>query len=154
MNQLTTDITIEIWKLLSTKELMRTFIVSKNWKIFFLENIRNFKINASKTKITHKGLKNLKRVHTIDLSDCEKITDKGLKNLKGVHTIDLSNCIQISHGLENLKDPQHPDGSVWLAWVDINNLPGNLLPKTLSSKLLSDFNNGFSKEGEYIGEIV
>lgn len=56
--------------------------------------------------------------------------------------------------LEGLKDPEHPDGSVWLTWLDIDNLPENLLPRTLSPKLLTDFNNGFPKEGEYIGEIV
>ena len=55
--------------------------------------------------------------------------------------------------LEGLKDPEHLDGSVWLTWLDINNLPDNLLPKTLSPKLLVDFNNSFPKEGEYIGEI-
>jgi len=52
-----------------------------------------------------------------------------------------------------LKDPEHPDGSVWMTWLDIDNLPDNLLPKTLSAKLLDDFNNGFPKEGEYIKEI-
>ena|SRR3989338_10189816 len=55
--------------------------------------------------------------------------------------------------LDGLKDPEHSDGSVWLAWLDIDNLPDNLLPKTLSPKLLRDFNSGFPKEGEYIGEI-
>ena len=57
-------------------------------------------------------------------------------------------------GLENLKDPQHPDGSVWLTWLDIDDLPDNLLPKTLSPKLLDDFKNGFPNKGEYVGEIV
>jgi ADP-ribose pyrophosphatase YjhB (NUDIX family) len=56
-------------------------------------------------------------------------------------------------GLEDIKDPEHPDGSVWLTWLDIDNLPDNLLPKSLSSKLLDDFNSGFPKEGKYIGEI-
>ncbi len=55
--------------------------------------------------------------------------------------------------LEGLKDPEHPDGSVWLAWLDIDNLPDNLLPKTLSPKLLREFNDGFLNTGEYIGEI-
>ncbi|MBU0569429.1 NUDIX domain-containing protein [Patescibacteria group bacterium] len=61
--------------------------------------------------------------------------------------------INKTDNLEGLKDPQHPDGSVWLTWLDIKNLPDNLLPKTLSQKLLDDFNDGFPKEGEYIGEI-
>lgn len=56
-------------------------------------------------------------------------------------------------GLENLKDPQHPDGSVWLTWLDINNLPDSLLPSDLSPKLLHDFQNGFAKEGEYVGRM-
>ena len=56
--------------------------------------------------------------------------------------------------LEGLKDPQHPDGSVWMTWLDIDKLPSNLLPKTLSPELLNDFNDGFPKEGKYIGEIV
>ena len=56
--------------------------------------------------------------------------------------------------LENRKDPQHSDGSVWLKWLEVEKLPENLLPKTLSSKLLQDYKKGFLKEGEYIGEIV
>lgn len=55
--------------------------------------------------------------------------------------------------LEKLFDPQHPDGSVWLTWLDINKLPENLLPKALSVKLLKDFKEGFPKEGEYVGRI-
>ncbi|KKQ41693.1 MAG: hypothetical protein US60_C0031G0003 [Microgenomates group bacterium GW2011_GWC1_37_8] len=55
--------------------------------------------------------------------------------------------------LDGLKDPEHPDGLVWLTWLDIDSLPNNLLPRTLSSKLLTDFNNEFPKDGEYIGEI-
>ncbi len=56
-------------------------------------------------------------------------------------------------GLENMKDPQHPDGSVWLTWLDINNLPNSLLPSALTPILLDDFQNGFSKEGKYVGQI-
>lgn len=55
--------------------------------------------------------------------------------------------------LEGIKDPQHPDGSTWITWLNLDKLPSNLLPKTLSPKLLNDFNDGFPKEGEYIGEI-
>jgi len=55
--------------------------------------------------------------------------------------------------LEGLKDSQHPDGSVWLTWLDINNLPDNLFPHPLSQKLLSDFKSGFQKEGEYVGRM-
>ncbi len=55
--------------------------------------------------------------------------------------------------LDNHLDPQHSDGSVWLTWLDINKLPENLLPKTLSPKLQKDYKNGFKKVGEYIGKI-
>lgn len=55
--------------------------------------------------------------------------------------------------LEKLPDPQHFDGSVWLTWLDVNNLPENLLPKALSAKLLKDFKGGFPKRGEYVGRM-
>jgi len=55
--------------------------------------------------------------------------------------------------LEHLLDPQHPDGSVWCTWFDINNLPDNLYPHPLSPKLLTDYKNGFPKEGEYVGRM-
>ena len=45
------------------------------------------------------------------------------------------------------------DGKKWPIWLDINNLPKNLYPQTLSKKILADRQNGFSKEGEYIGPI-
>lgn len=55
--------------------------------------------------------------------------------------------------LEHHFDPQHKDGRVWLTWLDIENLPKNLFPKTLNTKLLDDFKNGFQNTGEYVGEI-
>lgn len=55
--------------------------------------------------------------------------------------------------LEGLKDSQHPDGSVWLTWLDINNLPDNLYPHPLSSKLFADFKSGFKNTGEYVGRM-
>lgn len=55
--------------------------------------------------------------------------------------------------LEGLKDSQHTDGSVWLSWLDINNLPDNLYPQLLSKKLLADYNSGFQNTGEYIGRM-
>jgi len=71
------------------------------------------------------------------------------------HSVELFilGSIDKPDGLENRKDPQHPDGSVWLTWLDINNLPDSLLPSTLSTKLLLDFKDGFPKEGKYIGQI-
>jgi len=55
--------------------------------------------------------------------------------------------------LEKLPDPQHPDGSIWCTWLDINNLPDNLYPHPLSQKLLADYKSGFQKEGEYVGRM-
>lgn len=55
--------------------------------------------------------------------------------------------------LEKHLDPQHPDGSIWLTWLDINNLPDNLLPKALSAKLLRDYNMKFPNQGEYVGRM-
>lgn len=55
--------------------------------------------------------------------------------------------------LEKRLDPQHPDGSMWNTWLDINNLPDNLLPKQLTVKLISDYKNNFSNSGEYIGRM-
>ena len=61
--------------------------------------------------------------------------------------------IDKTEGLEGLKDQQHPDGSVWLTWLNVDELPDNLLPKTLSAKLPDDFKDGFPKQGEYVGEV-
>jgi len=55
--------------------------------------------------------------------------------------------------LEGKLDPQHPDGSVFATWLDINNLPDNLYPQQLSEKLLKDFNSGFAFSGEYVGKL-
>ena len=38
--------------------------------------------------------------------------------------------------LEHRLDPQHLDGSMWLTWLDINDLPDNLYPKQLSKNYL------------------
>ncbi|MBU2577482.1 NUDIX domain-containing protein [Patescibacteria group bacterium] len=55
--------------------------------------------------------------------------------------------------LEHYLDSQHEDGSVWLTWLDIENLPDNLFPKLLSKKLLEDYKNNFSNSGEYVGRM-
>jgi ADP-ribose pyrophosphatase YjhB (NUDIX family) len=55
--------------------------------------------------------------------------------------------------IEHLLDPEHPDGSVWCTWLDINNLPINLLPKELTQKLITDYKNNFSNTGEYVGRM-
>jgi len=55
--------------------------------------------------------------------------------------------------LEHQFDPEHPDGSVWCTWLDIDNLPDNLLPHLLSRKLREDYKNNFPNQGEYIGRM-
>ena len=55
--------------------------------------------------------------------------------------------------LEHKLDPQHLDGSMWLTWLDINNLPDNLFPKQLSKKLLEAYKNNFPNAGEYVGKM-
>jgi ADP-ribose pyrophosphatase YjhB (NUDIX family) len=55
--------------------------------------------------------------------------------------------------LENLKDPQHPDGDVWCTWLDLEKLPDNLLPKALTKKLIKDYKNNFPNSGEYVGKM-
>ena len=78
-----------------------------------------------------------------------------IKPTENEHSVELFILGNLSRydNFEGLKDPEHPDGSVWLTWLDLDNLPGNLLPNDLTKKLLIDFNNGFPKEGEYIREI-
>lgn len=40
-----------------------------------------------------------------------------------------------------------------LVWFDINDLPKNLYPKTLSKKIAKDFKKDFPCQGEYLGAI-
>ncbi len=56
-------------------------------------------------------------------------------------------------GVEGRPDPEF-DGKKWPVWLDLDNLPDNLYPKSLSKKLVEEYKAGFPKEGEYIGEIV
>ncbi len=56
-------------------------------------------------------------------------------------------------GLEKHLDPQHEDSSVWLTWIDLNNLPVNLLPKDLTPILLKDQKEDFSRQGIYVEGI-
>ncbi|MFA6007365.1 MAG: NUDIX domain-containing protein [Candidatus Shapirobacteria bacterium] len=55
--------------------------------------------------------------------------------------------------LEKKLDPQHPDGSMWCEWLDMEKLPSNLLPSELTEKLIKDYKNNFSNSGEYVGRI-
>lgn len=56
-------------------------------------------------------------------------------------------------GVEGRPDPEF-DGKKWPVWLDMDNLPDNLYPKSLSKRLVEEYKAGFPKEGEYIGEIV
>jgi ADP-ribose pyrophosphatase YjhB (NUDIX family) len=71
------------------------------------------------------------------------------------HSVELfvSGDIDKYEELEHHFDPQHPNNDVWCTWLDINQLPNNLLPHLLSKKLLTDYNLGFSNSGEYIGKM-
>lgn len=97
--------------------------------------------------------------------ECGKKTEFTLKKIlyvrdffdpdNGEHNLELFILGNINkhEGLEHKLDPQHKDGSMWLTWLDVENLPSNLFPKQLSSKLLEDYKQGFPNSGEYIGEI-
>lgn len=54
--------------------------------------------------------------------------------------------------LEHYFDPEHDDKK-WATWLDINNLPNNLFPKSLTKKLQDDFKEGFINSGEYVGRM-
>jgi len=54
--------------------------------------------------------------------------------------------------IEGKIDPEYEE-SHRQTWVDLNNLPDNILPKTLTDILLDDYKNGFPRQGIYIGEI-
>lgn len=56
-------------------------------------------------------------------------------------------------GLEHHLDPQHPEGHMWLTWLDMKNLPDNLLPKSLTNKLVEDYKKDFPNAGEYVGRM-
>lgn len=70
------------------------------------------------------------------------------------HSLELFvlGSVNKSEDLEKYHDPEHGERN-WSTWLDINNLPVNLYPQSLSKKLLADFKNGFPREGEYIGQI-
>ncbi len=76
-------------------------------------------------------------------------TDHGEQNLELFILGDINKFKELEHRL----DPQHTDGSMWLTWLDINNLPDNLFPKSLSNKLLEDYKNNFPNAGEYVGKM-
>jgi ADP-ribose pyrophosphatase YjhB (NUDIX family) len=55
--------------------------------------------------------------------------------------------------IEGVKDPEF-DNKKWQTWVDLKKLPEiNIKPQTLTKKLLADYQDGFPKTGEYVGQI-
>ena len=54
--------------------------------------------------------------------------------------------------IEGRPDPEF-GGKKWPTWLDLNNLPDNLYPKKLTSRLINDYKNGFPASGEYIGRM-
>ncbi len=75
--------------------------------------------------------------------------DNGEQNVELFILGDINKFEELEHKL----DPQHEDGSMWLTWLDIENLPDDLLPKSLSKKLLENFKKGFPNAGEYVGRM-
>ena len=55
-------------------------------------------------------------------------------------------------GIEGRPDPEF-NGKKWPVWLDMDNLPDNLRPHTLSMKTVEDYKKGFPNEGEYVGNI-
>lgn len=72
---------------------------------------------------------------------------------KGVHSQEFFVLGELDkiEGIEEIADDEHPEQK--RMWVDLDNLPENLKPQTLSQKLVKDYKNGFPKEGEYLGVI-
>lgn len=75
--------------------------------------------------------------------------DNGEQNVELFILGDINKFKELEHKL----DPQHEDGKVWLTWLDIQNLPDNLFPKSLSKKLLEDYKKDFPNAGEYVGRM-
>lgn len=75
--------------------------------------------------------------------------EKGEQNLELFILGNINKFEELEHKL----DSQHEDSSVWLTWLNINNLPDNLYPKQLTKKLVEDYNNNFSEAGMYVGKL-
>lgn len=71
------------------------------------------------------------------------------------HSVELYilGVINKFEGVEGRPDPEF-GGRKWPVWLDLDKLPDNLYPKSLSKKLVEEYKAGFPKEGEYIGEII
>lgn len=55
--------------------------------------------------------------------------------------------------IEGIKDEEF-DGKHWQTWVNMNKLSQiNIKPRTLTEKILTSYQNGFSDDTEYVGVI-
>jgi ADP-ribose pyrophosphatase YjhB (NUDIX family) len=71
------------------------------------------------------------------------------------HSLELFILGKIDATVESLekKIDDEFDGHKWLTWLDMNSLPQNLKPASLTSKLLESYRDGFTVQGEYVGKL-
>jgi len=65
--------------------------------ITFVTKFKPVNLNLNRNdNITDKAFKNLKGIHTLDMSNCDQdtITDKAFEHLKGIHTLNVRWCNQ------------------------------------------------------------
>lgn len=55
--------------------------------------------------------------------------------------------------LEGKIDPEHTNGLWWSTWLDLENLPNNLLPPLLAQRISKEYKDDFPSQGEYVGTI-
>lgn len=78
-----------------------------------------------------------------------------LEREKGKHSLELFILGDVNkfEELEGKIDPEHDNGEWWSTWLDLRDLPKNLLPGPLAQKIAEDFKSGFPNQGEYVGVI-
>lgn len=54
--------------------------------------------------------------------------------------------------IEGKIDPEFPDSHTQ-RWLNLDNLPANLYPQSLTKVLLEDYKNGFPNQGLYLGGV-
>lgn len=68
---------------------------------------------------------------------------------KHSHEIFVLGRVNKSEELDGKMDPEHPDGSFWTTWLELDNLPDNLYPTTLAKQIAKEYKIGFPSQGEY-----
>lgn len=78
-----------------------------------------------------------------------------IKPEEGEHSVELYILGDINKfgGVEGRPDPEF-GGRKWPVWLDLDNLPDNLYPQSLSQKLVKEYQAGFPHQGQYLGEII